>query len=166
MTPRAATPADFGFIRSMTLRPDFAPFLTDEDEAGLAAYAADPTTRLQIWEVAGQPAGYALWAQIGEPSGAIELRRLGLANPGKGDGLNFLTALTDFGFAELNAAKIWLDVSGENIRAQKVYEKAGFTLEGRQRAHWWRPALGRVVDLMLYGMLRDEWQTLRARPNG
>jgi len=24
------------------------------------------------------------------------------------------------------------------------------------RRHWWRPALGRAVDLMLYGLLRED----------
>jgi len=42
----------------------------------------------------------------------------------------------------------------------KTYERAGFALEGRLRQHWYRPALGRVVDLILYGMLRAEWEAL------
>lgn len=86
------------------------------------------------------------------------MRRLALAKVGGGKGLAFVKALTDHGFAELGAAKIWLDASGENPRAAKIYHQAGYTLEGRQRAHWWRPVLGRVVDVLLFGMLRDEWQ--------
>ncbi len=158
MTPRTATPADFGFIRSMTLRPDYAPFLTDEDEVALARYLADPTALLQIWEVAGQPAGFALWAQIGQPSGAVELRRLGLATPGGGQGLTYITALTNFAFDTLGAGRVWLDASGENPRAARVYEKAGYKLEGVQRSHWFRPSLGRNVDLLLFGILREEWR--------
>ena len=59
--------------------------------------------------------------------------------------------------------RLWLDASGENLRAQHLYESLGFTLEGRLRQHWWRPALGRAVDMMLYGMLRAEWSALPAR---
>ena len=66
--------------------------------------------------------------------------------------------LTDHGFDALGAGRVWLDASGENVRAQRIYDRAGYRLEGRQRAHWWRPALGRAVDLMLYGMMRDEWR--------
>lgn len=67
MTLRPATAADFGFIRSLTQHPDYAPFLTDEDEAGLADYLADPSARLQIWQEDGQPAGFALWCGVGHP---------------------------------------------------------------------------------------------------
>jgi RimJ/RimL family protein N-acetyltransferase len=69
--------------------------------------------------------------------------------------------LTDHAFEHLGAARVWLDASGENARAAKVYDKAGYRLEGVLRAHWWRPALGRSVDLLLYGLLRAEWQAGR-----
>ena len=104
----------------------------------------------------------ALYCEIGEPSGRVELRRLALARTGQGEGAVFLQALIDYAFVDLNAQRLWLDASGENPRAQKAYLKAGFVFEGRQRAHWYRPALGRTVDLMLYGMLRDEWRSRKA----
>jgi RimJ/RimL family protein N-acetyltransferase len=69
--------------------------------------------------------------------------------------------MIDYAFQDLAAQRLWLDASGENLRAQRAYVRAGFTLEGRLRGHWYRPALGRVVDLMLYGMMRNEW---RAEP--
>lgn len=158
MTPRPATAADFAFIRSLAGHPDYEPFITDEDEAALATYLAEPTSLLQIWETNGQAAGFALWCGINAPSGAVELRRLALASTGGGKGLTFVRALTEFGFQNLNAKRIWLDASAENPRAARVYQQAGYTLEGRQRAHWFRPALGRSVDLLLFGMLRSEWR--------
>ncbi len=93
--------------------------------------------------------------------GAVELRRLALDVAGGGRGMAFVTALTDYGFSELGAQRVWLDASGENLRAQKIYERAGYRLEGRLRRHWYRPILGRTVDLMLYGMLREEWMVAR-----
>ena len=157
MTLRSATPADFAFIRSLAQRPEYAIYITDEDEARLAFYASDPTHRLLIWEEDGVAAGFSLWAEVGDPSGRVELRRLALAQAGGGKGLAFVQALTAYGFDTLNARKVWLDASGENLRAQKVYERAGYRLEGRLRDHWYRPMLGRNVDLMLYGILRAEW---------
>lgn len=157
---RSATVADFGFIHGIASRPDYAPFITDEDDAALSAYLADPGAQLLIWEADRRPAGYALFCEIGEPSGAVELRRLALDRTGGGQGRVFLRALVDHGFAALGAARLWLDASSENLRAMKAYERAGFTLEGRLRQHWYRPAVGRTVDLMLYGMLRAEWESL------
>ena len=161
MTLRPATPADFPFIRALAQNPTYAPFITDEDEAALADYLTDPTARLCIWEDHGQPAGFALFCEIGHPTGRVELRRLALAQTGGGRGVAFVKALTDHAFTSLNAARVWLDASGENARACHLYAKLGYTLEGTQRAHWWRPALGRAVDLCLFGMQRDEWQAHR-----
>jgi RimJ/RimL family protein N-acetyltransferase len=161
---RAATAADFPFIHGIASRPENAPFITDEPDAALAAYLADPLVRLLIWEVDGTPSGYALFCQIGDPSGAVELRRLGLAAAGNGQGQAFLRVLLNYGFQKLDAGRVWLDASSENPRAMRTYERAGLTLEGRLRQHWFRPALGRVVDLMLYGMLRSEWESLEPLP--
>jgi RimJ/RimL family protein N-acetyltransferase len=157
---RPATPADFGFIRSLAGRPENAPFITDEDEAALAEYLDDPAARLLIWEKDGKAAGYALFCTVGDPSGVVELRRLALDTTGGGQGQRFLRALLDHGFGSFGAARVWLDASSENPRAMRTYERAGFTLEGRLRQHWYRPALARAVDLMLYGMLRAEWESL------
>ncbi|MBS3979594.1 MAG: GNAT family N-acetyltransferase [Rhodobacteraceae bacterium] len=161
---RPATLADVPFIRGIASHPDNAPFITDEDDAALAAYLADPANRLLIWEVGCVPLGFALFCQVDEPSGAVELRRLALAGTGRGQGQPFLRALVDYGFGTLGAARVWLDASSENARAMRTYDRAGFTLEGRLRQHWYRPALGRVVDLILYGMLRSEWEALDPLP--
>jgi RimJ/RimL family protein N-acetyltransferase len=161
---RPATAADLAFIRATAGSPDHAPFITDEDEAALAAYLADRTARLLIWEAGGKPAGFALFCEVGESSGRVELRRLALARVGGGQGQAFIRALVDYGFGTLGAARLWLDASGENPRALRTYERAGFTLEGRLRQHWFRPALGRVVDLVLFGMLREDWESLEPLP--
>jgi ribosomal protein S18 acetylase RimI-like enzyme len=161
---RAATAADIPFIRGIASRPENAPFITDEDDAALAAYLTDPAAQLLIWDEADKSAGYALFCQVGEPSGVVELRRLALASAGAGQGQTYIRALLDFGFGTLGAARVWLDASSENPRAMRTYERAGFTLEGRLRQHWYRPALGRVVDLMLFGMLRSEWESLEPLP--
>ena len=162
MILRPATSADFAFIRGLAGHPDYAPFISDDDEATLAAHLANPAHRLLIWQDAQGPAGLALYCEIGEPSGRVELRRLALARPNQGEGAAFLHAMIDYAFDDLQAQRLWLDASAENIRAQKAYLKAGFVFEGRQRAHWFRPALGHPVDLMLYGILRHEWLLAKA----
>jgi RimJ/RimL family protein N-acetyltransferase len=161
MRLRPATPADFSFIRSLTCDPAYAPFIGDDDEAQLARYLADPAARLLIWEDTA-PLGFAIFREIGEASGRVELFRLALSGAGKGGGAAFMTTLIDFAFGELQAKRLWLDASSENLRAQKLYERVGFTLEGQLRQHWYRPALGYAVDLMLYGLMRDKWCNAKA----
>ncbi len=162
MNLRPATPDDLGFVRGLTTDPANTPFLGDDDEATLARYLADPAARLLIWDD-GTPRGFALFREIGHASGRVELFRLCLATVGGGRGAGFIAALTDFAFDDLGAARLWLDASGENLRAHKVYVAAGFAVEGRLRQHWFRPVPGRAVDMVLYGMLRDEWLARRGR---
>lgn len=153
---RPATAADFPFIRALAARPENAPFITDEDEGALQAYLDNPDAALLIWQADGAQ-GYALFNGLTDKAGSVELRRLALDQPGGGRGRVFVSALVDHGFAALAAKRLWLDASGENLRAQHLYETLGFRREGQLRQHWWRPALGRAVDLVLFGMLRDEW---------
>jgi ribosomal protein S18 acetylase RimI-like enzyme len=151
---RAATQGDFGFIRGLTTDPVNTPFIGDDDAVQLARYLGDPAVRVLIW---GADAGFAIFREVGNASGRVELFRLALARTSVGGGAAFVAALLAYGFNDLGAARIWLDASSENLRAQKVYERAGFVLEGRLRRHWHRPSPGRSVDLLMYGILRDEW---------
>lgn len=161
---RLATSADFPLVRSLAQKPDYAPFITDEDETALARYLTAPDCQFLIWEPDGAPAGFAIFCEIGDPSGRVELMRLALVEAGQGKGGRFVAALLDHAFRSLAARRVWLDCSGENLRGQRVYERAGFTLEGRFRAHHRVPVTGRLVDILFYGMLRAEWEALEPLP--
>lgn len=160
MTLRPATPADFAFVRSLTENPAYSPFIGDADAAQLQAWCDSPAARLLIWED-GAARGFAVFREIGDPSGAVELFRLALTPAGGGHGAAFVAALVDHAFRALEARRVWLDASGENPRAMTIYERAGFTREGVLRQQWYRPVLGRAVDLHLFGLMRDEWQAAR-----
>jgi RimJ/RimL family protein N-acetyltransferase len=157
---RQGTVADFAYIRALAGRDDYRPFITDEDEAGLQVYLDLPDCEILIWEPEGRPAGYAIFCEIGHVSGRVELMRLALAEAGQGKGAVFLRALLDRAFGMHGAGRVWLDCSGENIRAQKAYLRAGFRQEACLRNHEFVPVLGRSIDTLLYGMLRAEWQAL------
>jgi RimJ/RimL family protein N-acetyltransferase len=66
-----------------------------------------------------------------------------------------------YGFHELNLYRLGLDVMGYNARAIHAYEKAGFQIEGRQRAAVLRD--GQRHDRVFMGILREEWQARFAR---
>ena len=156
---RQATEADIAFIRSLTGRPDYAPFIGDSDDAELSGWIAAPDAEVLIWD-GGSARGFAVFRGIGKPGGIVELFRIALDRAGGGNGAVFFRALTDHAFETLGAARVWLDASAENQRAIRLYASQGFREEGRLRNHWFRPALGRPVDLVLMGMLRSEWEGL------
>jgi RimJ/RimL family protein N-acetyltransferase len=163
MKLRAATAADIATIRAIAQAPEHALLITDEDDAALLAYIADPHSRLYMVTTDDDPAaGFALFCELDSRAGAVELRRLALRHPGQGRGRAFVQMLTDHAFETLAAQRVWLDTAHDNDRAQKVYEAAGYTREGCLRQHGWIAPLGRACDELIYGLLRAEWLALRA----
>ncbi|MEO6014561.1 MAG: GNAT family protein [Devosia sp.] len=74
---------------------------------------------------------------------------------GRGYGRDAIALLVDYAFTHHNLRKVWLHVNGANERAQRAYAACGFVEEGRQRAQVW--SNGRYDDLVVMGLLRDEW---------
>ncbi len=159
MTLQLATPKDIAFIRSLTTRAEYAPFIGDSDEAELEHWIGADDAEVLIWD-GGSARGFAVLRGIGKPGGIVELFRIALDRAGGGNGGAFFGALVTHAFQTHGAARVWLDASAENPRAIRLYTAHGFREEGRLRSHWHRPALGRPVDLVLMGMLRSEWEGL------
>ncbi|HJS29622.1 MAG TPA: GNAT family protein [Anaerolineales bacterium] len=80
---------------------------------------------------------------------------------GKGYGTDAMRLILRYAFDELNLHRVSLGVFEFNPRAMRSYEKAGFTVEGRERAAIHRD--GRRWDVILMGILRSEWE---AQQNG
>lgn len=76
----------------------------------------------------------------------------------QGYGTEALDAICDFGFGQLRMERIELRVYAPNARAQRSYQKAGFTHEGTLRQAMF--AEGDFWDVHIMGMLRDEWLAL------
>lgn len=75
---------------------------------------------------------------------------------GRGFGSDAMKLLLGFGFREWNLHRISLAVFSYNLRARHSYLKCGFQIEGRVRGNLKRG--GARHDLILMGILRDEWQ--------
>jgi RimJ/RimL family protein N-acetyltransferase len=78
------------------------------------------------------------------------------AERSQGYGGEAMTLVLDFAFRELNLHRVFLTVFSYNRAAIAMYEKLGFTREGAHREHLQRD--GQRFDMLLYGMLRREWQ--------
>ncbi len=73
---------------------------------------------------------------------------------GKGYGVEAQKLLTSYLFSTYPVTRIEASTDRENIAAQRVLEKAGFTREGILRQAQWR--LGSRHDLVMYSKLRGE----------
>jgi len=60
------------------------------------------------------------------------------------------------GFENFNYHRIYLNVLETNPRGIRSYQKVGFTEEGRLRDDCYLE--GRYVDVLMMGILRNEWQ--------
>jgi RimJ/RimL family protein N-acetyltransferase len=82
------------------------------------------------------------------------------AQRGQGYGYEALTLALRFAFDELNLRRLQLTVFSYNTRAIATYERLGFIREGSFREALLRD--GQTFDMLLYGLLRREWEARRA----
>lgn len=75
-----------------------------------------------------------------------------------GYGADAVDALADFAFGVLRLDRLWLETASDNARAQRAYEKAGFSREGLLRHAYYQD--GGYGDLVVMSLLRDEWAAL------
>lgn len=80
-----------------------------------------------------------------------------LAQPAWGHGFatEAAQAAVDFGFRELGLARVYAQVLAGNRASLGVADKLGMVNEGIKRQHVSKAQ--RLHDVVLYGLLRDEW---------
>lgn len=83
---------------------------------------------------------------------------------GRGYGADAMTLALQFAFHELNLHRIHITVFSYNQRAIALYENLGFQREGVYREYLHRD--GQRYDMLLYGLLRREWDARNARSAG
>ena len=74
---------------------------------------------------------------------------------GQGLGTRAVKLMTGYGFKELGLHRISLRVASFNARALSSYQKAGFTIEGRERDSFFHN--GQFHDELILGMLDREY---------
>ena len=71
-----------------------------------------------------------------------------------GYGTDTMRTVCRFGFEMMNLHRIELDVYAGNVRAQRVYERVGFQVEGRKRDALFK--YGHYEDVIVMGLLEGE----------
>lgn len=79
------------------------------------------------------------------------------AHTGKGYATEAARAAIRYAFERLNVTRVDLRCAADNLASQQVAERCGFVQEGRFRQHH-RKKDGTLVDMLWYGLLREEWQ--------
>ncbi|MBN3563496.1 GNAT family N-acetyltransferase [Aliamphritea spongicola] len=107
-------------------------------------------------EVNGQHIGNAILRLTPRHKSALLEIYIGEASlRGRGMGFRALGLLLKVAFKELKLHRVKLFTRIDNIAAQKMYEKAGFVLEGCERQAIYQD--GVFVDQNIWGLLFDEW---------
>src|SRR4051812_16072221 len=85
---------------------------------------------------------------------------IGPRGRGRGIGTEATRLIVGHGFEQLGLHRVQLEVYGHNRRALRVYEKAGFVVEGVRREAAFRD--GEWVDDVIMGVLDREWGAVRS----
>jgi RimJ/RimL family protein N-acetyltransferase len=104
----------------------------------------------------GEYLGEVVLMDLDAANESIEFR-IALAGPhafGRGYGTEAVRLVLDFAFERVGVHRVGLDVADYNPRAQHVYEKCGFVVEGVQReAILWE---GKRYDSVLMSVLATD----------
>jgi|SRR5579862_6686758 len=130
MTIRSAAATDLPFILQQEQKFRDLGFVGGDDAQAHQRQLADPDCLYLLIEAHGSPAGYVILRGLASANGSVELKRIVIADPGKGVGRQALQAVIAKVFREFRAHRLWLDVFEDNHRARHVYRSVGFVEEG------------------------------------
>ncbi len=148
---RAAMPDEADLIDRLWRAPENAPWIQPPEDGEIDEAIAQGHAFL--WDVMGKPVGFA--AVMTWVPQVFGIAALVATQPGIGGPL--LRAVLAQVFGPLGAHRIGFDVTVDNTRALRLYERLGFQREGHIRECWLRPQ-GDWVDCYLMGLLRREWR--------
>ncbi len=101
-------------------------------------------------------AGEVVFNEYDETTGNVNFRVLmRQSSCNKGFGTEAIAMFIKYGMEELKFHKISLEVYSFNPRAEKVYQKTGFVLEGIKREDFCYNS--EYIDTKVYGMLREDY---------
>jgi RimJ/RimL family protein N-acetyltransferase len=156
MKVELATEEDIPAIMTIERSPGFDSLVGRWSAEEHAAEMAKPSARYFIMRDGDQTAGFVMIQRLGEGHDKVHLRRIAVADPGKGAGTRLINGVLDWLYTETAVNRIDLDVYIENERAKRSYEKAGFQVEGRLRDYH-RNDDGTYRDMWLMSILRRDW---------
>ena len=131
LTLRPAALADIAVVMAIERSPGYELYVARSEEEEHRAMLSSPSHayRLGVGE-SGAVEAFAILRGLGDPHLNLYLKRVAVARPGQGLGTAFLSLVLDEAFGPLGAERFYLDCFADNARAQRSYEKLGFTRDG------------------------------------
>jgi ribosomal-protein-alanine N-acetyltransferase len=123
----------------------------------------DPLASSFRWmvEYQGRLVGTVSARELSRSQGRIEVGyMMAEALHGQGLGTRAVGMMLERLFSLPFLHRVWLVTSSNNLASQAVARKLGFTREGVLRDHYLQE--GQRVDQQVWGLLRPEWEALRA----
>lgn len=119
------------------------------------------------WALADSPDGPAIGRVSVYPRGSNNVWEAACmivpAARGRNLSARALALALDEAFSTRGARRVIADIDPDNIASARVFEKLGFTREGRLRGEW-ETHIG-VRDSLIYGLLRDDPRPWRNWPS-
>ena len=159
MNLRRALWEDLPYILQLERQYRELGFLGGDDPAKHEQQLSDPDCAYWIVET-DAAAGFVILRGLRSINKCIELKRIAIAEPGRGLGRQVLARIMDMAFNEMSAHRLWLDVFEHNARARHVYRSVGFVEEGKLRESIKYGDLYRTLVLM--SILEQEYRALAA----
>lgn len=161
MLIRPAVLSDIPGITAIERLPESRRFVGQWSEERHRATLASLDARYFVGESEpGVLQAFAILRGLAESSRSIELKRIVVADPGRGLGRIILMELMHIAFDELGAHRLFLDVFEDNARARHLYESLGFAYEGTLREAALRD--GQYCTLRLMSVLDREYAARKA----
>lgn len=162
LTLRAAAADDLGAIMAIERSPGFERWVGRSGAEEHRAMMDDANVAYLVGEANGEVVAFAILRDLGDPHGNCYLKRVAVARPDEGVGGVFLERVIDWVFERASVHRFWLDCFSHNTRAQRVYERLGFTRDGVLREAY-LGADGARRDLTMMALTRPQWVERRAR---
>ena len=126
MRLRPTRPDDLAWVTALERHPDNRPLIGQWDDAEHAAAIAGERGREHwIVERDGERAGYLVAYDCRAAGAGIYVKRIVVADKGRGTGGAALAAFIGDAFARPGAACVWLMVRADNAGAQRLYARLG-----------------------------------------
>ena len=152
---RSTTETDLSFVIVTEHEAAKSGVVTAQSPEDHKNYLEDGNVRHLIIENENKAVGYVILAGLEDKNESVELRRIVVAEKGKGFGRQALRLIKKIVFNESNAHRLWLDVVDHNERARRLYESEGFIEEGVWR-ECFKSETGRE-SLVFMSILRHEY---------